>query len=171
MPGGGESAPLRFFLHDSKTPGDIKKKLSDFNFTPLTVILSILPITIVVRCCHSNLLFPACHVIFGVEKAKKLELFSRSLLDQAQIRHRGLILGSEFKFVRNFNVWRHFDVTMTKRQNTHISETEKVYCVIMTSFFNQNTWNFVQGLLGERLKANLLCTLHHGYLWAAGNSM
>ena len=26
---------------------------------------------------------------------------------------------------------------MTKRPNTHISETEKVYCVIMTSFFNQ----------------------------------
>ena len=29
---------------------------------------------------------------------------------------------------------------MTKRPNTHISETEKVYCVIMTSFFNQNTF-------------------------------
>ena len=28
----------------------------------------------------------------------------------------------------------HFDVTMTKRQNIHVSETEKVYCVIMTSF-------------------------------------
>ena len=75
--GGAESAPLRFFLHNSKTPGDIRKKLSNFNFIPLTVILHILSITIVVRCCHSNLLFPACHVIFGVEKAKKLELFSR----------------------------------------------------------------------------------------------
>ena len=27
-----------------------------------------------------------------------------------------------------------FDVTMTKRQNTHISETGKIYDVIMTSF-------------------------------------
>ena len=26
---------------------------------------------------------------------------------------------------------------MTKRQNTHISETEKVYCVIMTSFLTK----------------------------------
>ena len=75
--GGGEIRPLRFFLHNSKTPGDIEKKLSDFNFTPLTDILRILSITIVVRCCHSNLLFPVCHVIFWVEKTKKLELFSR----------------------------------------------------------------------------------------------
>ena len=74
---GVESAPLRFFLHNSKTPGDIEKKLSDFNFTPLMDILRILSITIVVRCCHSNLLFPVCHVIFWVEKTKKLELFSR----------------------------------------------------------------------------------------------
>ena len=64
MPGGGESAPLRFFLHNFKTPGDIEKKLSDFNFTPLTVISRILSITIVVRCCHSNVLFPVCHIIF-----------------------------------------------------------------------------------------------------------
>ena len=55
--GGGGFRPLRFFLHNKKTPGDIKKKLSDFNFTPLTVILRILSITIVVRCCDSNLLF------------------------------------------------------------------------------------------------------------------
>ena len=26
---------------------------------------------------------------------------------------------------------------MTKRQNSHISETEKVYCVIMTSFLTK----------------------------------
>ena len=69
--GGAESAPLRFFLHNSKTPGDIEKKLSDFNFTPLMDILRILSITIVVRCCHSNLLFPVCQVIFLVEKTKK----------------------------------------------------------------------------------------------------
>ena len=50
-PGGGsESTPLRYFLHNSKTPGDIEKKLSDFNFTPLMDILRILSITIVVRC-------------------------------------------------------------------------------------------------------------------------
>ena len=75
--GGAESAPLRFFLHNSKTRGDIEKKLSDFNFTPLMDILHILAITTVVRCCHSNLLFPVCHVIFWVEKTKKVELFSR----------------------------------------------------------------------------------------------
>ena len=75
--GGRNPPPLRFFLHNSKTPGDIEKKLSDFNFTPLMDILSILSIAIVVRCCHSNLLFLVCHVIFWVEKTKKLELFSR----------------------------------------------------------------------------------------------
>ena len=75
--GGAESAPPKVFLHNSKTPGDIEKKLSDFNFTPLMDILRILSITIVVRCCHSNLLFPVCQVIFWVEKTKKLELFSR----------------------------------------------------------------------------------------------
>ena len=74
--GGRNPPPLRFFLHNSKTTGDIKKKLSDFNFTPLMDILRILAITIVVRCCHSNLLFLVCHVIFWVEKTKKLELFS-----------------------------------------------------------------------------------------------
>ena len=75
--GGIRPPPLRFFLHNSKTPGDIEKKLSDFNFTPLMDILHILSITIVVRCRHSNLLFPVCHVIFWVENTKKLELFSR----------------------------------------------------------------------------------------------
>ena len=76
---GAESDPPspKDFLHNSKTPGDIEKKLSDFNFTPLMDILRIFSITIVVRCCHSNLLFPVCHVIFWVEKTKKLELFSR----------------------------------------------------------------------------------------------
>ena len=69
--------PLSFFLHNSKTPGDIEEKLSDFDFTPLMDILRILSITIVVRCCHSNVLFPVCQVIFWVEKTKKLELFSR----------------------------------------------------------------------------------------------
>ena len=76
MQGGAES-PLKVSLHNSETPGDIKKKLSDFNFTPLTVILRILSITIVVRCCDSNPLFPVCHIIFWVEKTKKPELFSR----------------------------------------------------------------------------------------------
>ena len=62
--GGAESAPLRFFLYNPKTSLDIEKKLSDFNCTPLTVILHTLSITIVIRCCHSNLLFSVCHVIF-----------------------------------------------------------------------------------------------------------
>ena len=141
---GGESAappPLRFFLHNSKLPWDIEKKLSDFDFTPLMVILHILPITILIRGCHSNLLFTVCHVILAIEKNKKnLNYFKDNYLIKLKF------LGPEFKFIKIFNVWRHFDVTMAKRQNTHISETEKVYCVIMTSFFNQNTGNFAQAL-------------------------
>ena len=43
----------------------------------------------------------------------------------------GGILGPEFKFTKNFHVWRHFDVTTMKRQNTCISETEK----LMTSLW------------------------------------
>ena len=78
--GGRNPPPLRFFLHNSKTPGDIKKKLSDFNFTHLTVILRILSITIVVRCCHGNLLFPVCHIIFWVEKQRNLNYFQDNYL-------------------------------------------------------------------------------------------
>ena len=65
-----------------------------------------------------------------MKKTKKFELFSSQLLDQAQIWQRGLFLGPEFQLIKNFHVWHHFDVTMTKHQNTHISETEKVYGVI-----------------------------------------
>ena len=76
--GGGQNPPsLRFLLHNSKMLLDIKKKLSDFDFTPLTVILHILSITILIRGCHSNLWFTVCHVIFAIEKIKKFELFSR----------------------------------------------------------------------------------------------
>ena len=50
-----------------------------------------------------------------------------------------LFLGSEFKFIKKFDIRCHFDVTMTKCQNTHVAETLKVYCVIVTSFFNENT--------------------------------
>ena len=71
-PGGG-IRPLRFFLNNSKTPGYIEKKLSDFNFTPLMDILRLLSITIVVRCCHSNLFVPSVsRHFFGVEETKKL---------------------------------------------------------------------------------------------------
>ena len=81
MPGGrGGAESLRFFLHNSKTPGDIKKKLSDFSFTPLTVILHILSITIVIRCCHSKLLFSVCHLIFGIEKQRNLNYFQDNYL-------------------------------------------------------------------------------------------
>ena len=47
MPGWG-IPPLTF---SSKTPGDVKNKLSDFNFTLLTDILRSLS-TIVIRCCQ-----------------------------------------------------------------------------------------------------------------------
>ena len=61
MVGGIPPPPLGFFLHDSKIPYDIEKKLSDFNFTPLTVILDILPITIV-----SNQMLPWEPFVFSV---------------------------------------------------------------------------------------------------------
>ena len=69
-----------------------------------------------------------------LKKQRNLNYFQDNLRDQAQIWHKKLFLGPEFKFIKNFNLRRHFDVKMTKRQNTHISVTEKVYCVIMTSF-------------------------------------
>ena len=61
----------------------------------------------------------------------------------------GLFLGPEFKFIKNFNLWRHFDFIMTKRPNTHISETDKVYCVIMTSLFNQTLEIFHKDLSND----------------------
>ena len=94
MPAGGGGGipppPLKFFLHNSKTPGHIKKKLSEFNFTPLTDILRILSIIIVVRCCHSNLLFSVCHVIFWVEKQRNLNYFQDNYLIKRKLR-RGAI--------------------------------------------------------------------------------
>ena len=48
----------------------IEKKLSDFDFTPLMVLLHILSITIPIRCCHSNLLFTVCRIIFDIEKTR-----------------------------------------------------------------------------------------------------
>ena len=38
-------------------------------------------------------------------------------------------------FIKNYHVRGHFDVTMTKRQNTHI--TKNVYGVIMMSFLTK----------------------------------
>ena len=148
MPGGGraDSAPLRFFLHNSKTPGDIEKKLSHFNFTPLTDILRILSITIVVRCYHSNLLFPVCHLIFWLKKQRSLNYFQDNYLIKLKFGTGGYFR-PWIQFMRNFNVCRHFDVIMTKLQNIHTSETKKVHCIIMTSFINQNSWNFAQGLI------------------------
>ena len=69
-PGGVESAvfsPCSIFFHNSKTPYDIEKNLSDYNFTPLTVILHILSKTILIRCCHGNRLFLVCYIIFGMK--------------------------------------------------------------------------------------------------------
>ena len=81
MPGeGGCNPPSKVFLHNSKTPGDIEKKLSDFNYTPLTVILRILSITIVVRYRHSNLLFPVCHHFLGLKKQRNLNYFQDNYL-------------------------------------------------------------------------------------------
>ena len=95
---GRNSPPPKVFLRNSKTPQDTEKKLSDFNFTPLTVILHLLSITIVIRCCH------VCLIIFGMKKQRNLNYFSRQLLDQTQICHRELFLGPEFKFTKHFYV-------------------------------------------------------------------
>ena len=56
-----------------KTPKDNEKKFSHFDFKALRVILHTLTILIVLICCHGNLLFPVCRVIFGSGKIKKLE--------------------------------------------------------------------------------------------------
>ena len=72
---------------------------------------------------------------YGMKNKETLNYFQvNCVLDQAQIWQRGLFLGLEFKFIRNFHLLRHFDVIMMKRQNTQISKTEKVYEVIMKSF-------------------------------------
>ena len=115
MPGGGRrNSPLRFFLHNSKTPWDIGKKISDLNFTPLTVILHILSITIVIRCCHSNLLFSVCHIIFGVENNKEtwnLNYFQDDYLIKLKFGKRGLLLSPEFKLIKIFM----YDVILTSQ--------------------------------------------------------
>ena len=81
--GGMESAPPPK-VFPPKRYEILKRNFLTLIFTPLTVILHILSITILIRGCHSDLLFTVCHVIFAIEKTK-LELFSRLLLDQAQI--------------------------------------------------------------------------------------
>ena len=86
---GGGAESLRFFLHNSKTPWDLEKKLPDFDFTPLMVILHILSITILIRCCHSNLLFTVCHVIFGIEKQKNLNYFQDNYLIKLKFGREG----------------------------------------------------------------------------------
>ena len=73
-------SPFGFFLHNSKTPQDIENKLSDFNFTTLAVILHILLITIVIRCCHSNFLFSVSHIFFWDEKQGNLNYFQDDYL-------------------------------------------------------------------------------------------
>ena len=124
-----------------ETPG---KKLSDFDFTPLTVILHILSITILIRC--GNILFTACQVIFGIEKTKKTWIIfkiitwpSPNLVERVIFRF-WIQINKQFKCMTSF--WRHNDETSI----TYVWETEKVYCLIMTSFFNQSTWNFALGL-------------------------
>ena len=87
---GAESAPpLKVFLHNSKTPRDIEKKLSDFDFTPLTVILHILSTTILIRSCHSILLFTVCHVIFVTEKTKSLNYVQDNYLIKRKFGREG----------------------------------------------------------------------------------
>ena len=78
-------------------------KHSDFNFTPLTVIVHILSTTILIRCCHINLLFSVCYDNFRIEKTKKLNYFQNNYLIKLKFV-REIFLGSKFKFVEKFNV-------------------------------------------------------------------
>ena len=73
--GGRNPPPPRFFLHNSKTPGDIEKKLSDFNFTPLMDILIILSITIVVNVAIATFSFQCVTSFFGLKKQRNLNYF------------------------------------------------------------------------------------------------
>ena len=78
-------------------------QFSNHLFTPLTVILHILPKTILIILFYfnyGNLLFLMCYIIFGMKSQKKLELFARQLLDHAQISQRGLFLGPELKVIK-----------------------------------------------------------------------
>ena len=77
---GRNPLPPKVFLRNSKTPQDIEKKLSDFNFTPLTVILHVLSITIVIRCCYGNLSFSVCQIIFWMKKQRNLNYFQDNYL-------------------------------------------------------------------------------------------
>ena len=71
---------------------------------------------------------------FWDEKRRNLNYFKTNYLIK-QIWQRELFLGPEFKLIKNFHVWRHFDVTMTERQKHIYQRLEK----FMASFFNQST--------------------------------
>ena len=71
---------------------------------------------------------------FEMKKQRNLNYFQDNYLSKLKFGREGYF----WALNSNSSVKRHFDVTMTKRQNTHIQETEKVYDVIMTLFFNQN---------------------------------
>ena len=71
------ASPLGFFLDNSNTLQDNEMKIFHFNLTPLRPISHILTMLIVLRCCHGNLLFQVCHIIFWDGKMKKLEQHSR----------------------------------------------------------------------------------------------
>ena len=77
IPKGGEFQPLTLgtFLSDSKAPQDNGIEFFHFNLTPLRVILHTLTTLVVLRCCHGNLLFPSCDIIFWNGKMKNLSNF------------------------------------------------------------------------------------------------
>ena len=81
LPGQLQMSSKKFHLYSFiKLSKNKALTLSDFNFTPLTDILSILSITIVVKCCHSNLLFPVCTSVFGLKKQRNLNYFQDNYL-------------------------------------------------------------------------------------------
>ena len=104
--GGGEYAPLLFFLHYPKTAEGIKLKLSDFKDTPLRHFLQVKPVRYILSCWHGN----------KITKGTSQNLAPKKSENSAICKDIELKFGIETKFgalssKTNINV--QFDVIMT----------------------------------------------------------
>ena len=69
--GGGEYAPLLFFLHHPETAQGIKLKLSDFKDTLLRHILQVKPVRYFLSCCHGNKITEGTSQDLAPQKSEK----------------------------------------------------------------------------------------------------
>ena len=69
--GGGEYAPLLFFLHHPKMAQGIKLKLSDFKDTLLGHILQVKPVRYILSCCHGNKITKGTSQNLPLKESKK----------------------------------------------------------------------------------------------------